>query len=267
MALARKKEAEVELGNKRKREDSSTTTSVNDEVNDSNTPPKKKKKKKAKKSILPDVQSHTQQATKEEVTDAVVEYPYEVNDDDHCETPACAYEHLVPILMKVAQILGKTPSSLKVYDPYYCEGAVIARLAGLGFHSVYNKKEDFYQRIDTDTVPEYDCLVTNPPYSADHMEKLLQFCAQSTQPFFLLLPNYVYMKPYCLQLLQGLKSSSSPSSSSSLDSCSSSSRGMFFVTTKTHQRYLYTTPKGRRQKKSGKYTAPFPVCRTDMIPL
>ena len=275
VAMARAKEAEV-VGTKRKREDNDTSDVCVDEGKDSSITLKKKKKKKAKKSIVPDTQSSTQTTNEEAHTD-IMDYPYDVNDDDHCETPACAYEHLVPILMKVAHVLGKTPSSLKIYDPYYCEGAVIARLAGLGFQSVYNKKEDFYQKIDTGTVPEYDCLVTNPPYSADHMERLLEFCAQSTLPFFLLLPNYVYMKPYCMQLFLEQKSSSS-SSSSSLDNkplahhgsnnnSNNSSSGMFFVTTKAHQRYLYTTPKGRRQKKSGKYTAPFPVCRIDMIPL
>jgi len=50
--------------------------------------------------------------------------------------------------------------------------------------------------IENGSVPEYDILVTNPPYSADHMERLLHFCHASQKPFFLLLPNYVYTKPY-----------------------------------------------------------------------
>ena len=39
-----------------------------------------------------------------------------------------------------------------------------------------NKNEDFYELIDNDQVPDFDVLVTNPPYSADHVERLLRFC-------------------------------------------------------------------------------------------
>ena len=42
--------------------------------------------------------------------------------------------------------------------------------------------------------PEYDILITNPPYSGDHVERLLTYCVNSNKPFILLLPNYVYMK-------------------------------------------------------------------------
>jgi len=81
--------------------------------------------------------------------------------------------------------------------------------------------------------------------TADHIERLLRFCASTVKPFFLLLPNFVYMKPYCIELFRG---PSAPKATAGK---------MFFVSPMT--RYLYTTPKGRRQKKSGKYTAPFPT--------
>lgn len=32
-----------------------------------------------------------------------------------------------------------------IYDPYYCQGSTVARLASLGFPRVYNRKEDFYE--------------------------------------------------------------------------------------------------------------------------
>ena len=41
--------------------------------------------------------------------------------------------------------LGKTPEELVIYDPYFCQGSTVRRLASLGFPRVYNKNEDFYQ--------------------------------------------------------------------------------------------------------------------------
>ena len=174
-----------------------------------------------------------------------ITYPYEVNDDDHCETPAEAYAHLKPMLIVLARVLCKTRATLRIYDPYFCEGSVVERLQTLGFTDVYNKKEDFYLKIAEGTIPEYDCLVTNPPYSADHVERLMKFCMESTKPFFLLLPNYVYCKPYFMQLFNALQHSTP-------------GEKLFYIAPKAH-RYLYSTPKGRRQRKSGKYTAPFPT--------
>ena len=46
-------------------------------------------------------------------------------------------------------------------------------------------------------VPPHDVLVTNPPYSASHVRKLLQFCVSDPErPFLLLMPNYCYLKDY-----------------------------------------------------------------------
>ena len=36
--------------------------------------------------------------------------------------------------------------------------------------------------------------MTNPPYSADHMQRCLRFCAANGRPWLLLLPNFVYRK-------------------------------------------------------------------------
>ena len=47
-------------------------------------------------------------------------------------------------------------------------------------------------------VPEHDVVVTNPPYSADHIGRALKFCqsnlAKHGRPWVMLLPNYVYAK-------------------------------------------------------------------------
>ena len=50
-----------------------------------------------------------------------------------------------------------------------------------GFLNVYNQPEDFYK-----TKVKYDVLVTNPPYSAQHVERLFRFVAESQKPSCLL---------------------------------------------------------------------------------
>lgn len=168
------------------------------------------------------------------------EYPYFVNDDDHCETPLAAYRDIAPILdaiLKEKKGVGAVRSELAIYDPYFCEGSMKEHLASLDFTNVYNKREDFYKVIEQQTLPEFDVLVTNPPYSGDHPMALLKFIKQQSEkkPFLLLMPNWVYTKDYYSIL---------PADT------------LFYVS--PHARYLYTTPKGRRQKKSGKVTSPFP---------
>lgn len=163
-------------------------------------------------------------------------YPYPVQPDDHCETPMEAYQDLLPLLALLAQSKHKTLSDLQIYDPYFCEGSMVERLASLGLRNVYNRKEDFYSKIAARDVPPHDLLITNPPYSLDHMERMFQYMWTSTRPFCLLLPNYVYMKDYLYK--------------------SPHLHKLFFVVPTT--RYLYTTPKGRRQQKSSKFTSPFP---------
>ena len=231
----------------------------------------KKSKKKGKerdngtiqKPSAPKVEPETQA---EEMKDEI-EYPYPVEESDHCETPAEAYKDIAEFLTFYATRLGKEPSELSIYDPYFCEGSMKARLAESGFPKVYNKCEDFYEKIRTETVPEYDgmnqcafpccrlsvdhvlllcpcsktVLVTNPPYSLEHVPKLLEFCGASNKPFFLLMPNWVYNKDYYW---------------SALSSKATKPIQPFYICPAV--RYQYSTPKGRRQKKSGKRTAPFP---------
>ena len=221
-------------------------------------------------------------------------YPYKVINDDHCETPLEAYQDIDDIIATYAISIGKHRSNVSIYDPYYCEGHMIERLHSLGYRDIYNKKEDFYEMISLDRVPSYDVLVTNPPYSTDHMEQLLRFVMKSTKPWFLLLPNYVYCKDYYQDLFQHPTSSISSSSTSrhaaivtatsrvnvntttsnvdittttnthtnninTKGSHSNITRNVFYVTPIKGRRYLYTTPKGRRQEKSAKYTSPFPT--------
>ena len=117
--------------------------------------------------------------------------PFAADTDDHCETSPLAYTHIVPILNYIAERLHKKPCDLKIYDPYYCAGGVVHHLNKLGFHNVYNKAEDFYNVIATNMVPPYDVLLTNPPYSGDHFDKLLSFLStKNNKPALLLLPEH-----------------------------------------------------------------------------
>ena len=92
--------------------------------------------------------------------------------------------------------------SLTVYDPYYCKGRVCDALAALGLarESVINVNRDFYSDISKRTVPTHDVLLTNPPYSGDHKQRLLRFLVDARQsgldgdgpcPFFLLMPAWL----------------------------------------------------------------------------
>ena len=130
-------------------------------------------------------------------------HPFEVDDSDHCETPLRAYQDIAFLLdqlllpTKNSKINRKrSRSSLRIYDPYYCDGGVKMKLASLGFTNVINENRDFYQDIANNQIPEHDILVTNPPYSGEHMEKLLDFCKTNRKPSFLLLPHFVYTKDY-----------------------------------------------------------------------
>ena len=123
-------------------------------------------------------------------------FSFAVDDTDHCETPAEAYRDLLALLDACCQLFGKTRRTLRIYDPFFCNGAVIRHLGNIGFVNVYNRCENFYAMQAAGNIPQYDVLITNPPYSGNHIEKLLSFCASSGKPWFCLLPHWVYTKSY-----------------------------------------------------------------------
>ena len=113
---------------------------------------------------------------------------------DHCETPFDAFRDIEPLLFRIAQALGRTKETLRIYDPYFCEGTMRAHLARLGFTDVHNVDEDCYAVWEDGRTPEFDVLVTNPPFSGDHMLRALRFAASCGKPWLLLLPNFVCFK-------------------------------------------------------------------------
>lgn len=213
-------------------------------------------------------QQQPQQINKHPIVTTTISgsHPFEVDDSDHCETPLQAYQDLQVILDRLLhQQHQKTPpksrSSLTIYDPYYCDGGVKTKLASMGFTNVINENRDFYEDIEKGQIPDYDVLVTNPPYSGHHMEKLLEFCASQqskhkNKPSFLLLPHFVYTKDYYQRAL------SSTISSSPLPSSPSS----FFCFLVPQIRYSYVPPAwvadrhgaSKALSKGKETTAPFP---------
>lgn len=175
-----------------------------------------------------EVEMHDDHSTPQEILESAVpslEYSFPAEDDDHCETPLKAYEDIASIIRFYALTINKSPTEVKIYDPYFCEGRVVDRLSSLGFTNVYNQNEDFYTIQCENKIPEYDILVTNPPYSHDNIEKLISFCRKSTKPWLILVPNYVYMKDYYHHQIVHSKLI----------------EHVFYIIPK--QRYLYTTPK------------------------
>ena len=167
---------------------------------------KKKKQKQKQAAAQPQQQAQaaskpqpqqTQNQTKRKVgkksgawADATARHPFVVTAvSDHAETPAAAYEDLRPFL----EAVGDAPT---IYDPYYADGGVARRLGALGFANVINRNRDFYEDLRTGNLPSHDALVTNPPYSADHVERLVAHVSETTKPFALLVPTYVLGRAY-----------------------------------------------------------------------
>ena len=167
---------------------------------------KKKKQKQKQAAAQPQQQAQaaskpqpqqTQNQTKRKVgkksgawADATARHPFVVTAvSDHAETPAAAYEDLRPFL----EAVGDAPT---IYDPYYADGGVARRLGALGFAKVINRNRDFYEDLRTGNLPSHDALVTNPPYSADHIERLVAHVSETRKPFALLVPTYVLGRAY-----------------------------------------------------------------------
>ena len=133
------------------------------------------------------------------VTPAVASsHAFDADPRDHCETPIEAYRDLEPLLFFLARSLKREKRDLVIWDPFYCEGSVKVLLGRLGFETVINENSDFYAVVREGRVPPHDVLVTNPPFSGEHMPAILDFVARQNggKPWFLLMPDFVGAKPY-----------------------------------------------------------------------
>mmetsp|Transcript_5319 Transcript_5319/g.8976 ORF Transcript_5319/g.8976 Transcript_5319/m.8976 type:complete len:343 (+) Transcript_5319:148-1176(+) len=171
-------------------------------------------------------------------------YPYPTDYNDHFETPQRAYEDIYPLLQYCLQKNKKSNNNV-IYDPYFCTGTA-AILMEQTFKSnkhksplptsvrIHHKKADFYEDIRQNKVPQYDILVTNPPYSSNHKERCLEFAVnqlkRNGRPFFLLMPNYVSTKDYFRRITQTIQ--------------------VVFIAPSTSHPYEYNHPEGTGHEKS-----------------
>ena len=175
---------------------------------------------------------------------------FSADEEDHCETAPQAYEDIGQLLHLIAAHLGKKSSDLRIYDPYYCNGAVARHLNALGFPHVYNRNEDFYAVLAAGEVPPHDVVVTNPPYSGTHPQRVLRFLHENRKPWLALMPNWVYAKDYyevCAVSSDSVLSASASTSSDTLSSTMPSPspvKSPFYLV--PYKRYYYWTPRGRR---------------------
>lgn len=134
------------------------------------------------------------------------DHPFTCDPGDHAETPLAAWQDVAPLLARLASKAGLTPATLRLYDPFFCTGACVAHLRSLGFDSVHNRNEDFYRvaAAGSTGVPSHHVLVSNPPYTGQHLEHIFRFCWTSNQgrPFFLLVPQFVARKRWLLEHLE-----------------------------------------------------------------
>ena len=86
---------------------------------------------------------------------------------------------------------------LSVYDPYYCRGGVkhLASLLPEG-STVHNEPEDFYKVKREGRCPDHDVLLTNPPYSKDHIRRAVDYCVSRKAPWLMLLPHNVMLRDW-----------------------------------------------------------------------
>jgi len=119
---------------------------------------------------------------------------------DDRETPKTALQDVLPLLTALD---GQQEGRVRVYDPYYCSGGMKVVLAGMGFPDVHNEDVDCYaawKKKEADGeeggVPPFDVVVTNPPYSADHIRRAMMYCIRSKRPWAMLLPCNVFQRSW-----------------------------------------------------------------------
>ncbi|KAL9184418.1 hypothetical protein ACHAXT_002504 [Thalassiosira profunda] len=198
---------------------------------------------KGKVELDPDAAKQTKRP--EEGDAAGPSFPYPTNPDDHCETPLQSYKDILPVLNELCKSFGGGKQSLGIYDPYFCDGSVVQHLASLGFTNVYNQKEDCYAVWRANAGPKFDVLLTNPPYSEDHIEKMMKHITSPSfrHPWLLLMPQWVHKKDYYVNATT--KNRERP--------CNP-----FYIVPK--KRYVYLPPANFREKKESdthKKSSPF----------
>jgi len=171
---------------------------------------KRKRKTKKDSDDKQNAKSSTSSPASSVAPPSVTVLPWECSRSDHCETPPEAVNDATRLIDAMA-LGGAVPTSrdsVRVYDPYFCQGASRRHLVALGFSSDNVKHEpvDCYAEwARLDGLPACDVLVTNPPFSGTHAERLFRHLHRlqtkgQCPSFLVLLPNYVYTKTFYKEL-------------------------------------------------------------------
>ncbi|KAH9599841.1 hypothetical protein LSM04_008504 [Trypanosoma melophagium] len=129
---------------------------------------------------------------------ADLRHPFRADFNDHFETSLMALRDIMVIVQQLRQLVRPSaPENFIVYDPYYCAGTVMQHWNTLGVQRVIHENRDFYKDIAEDKVPhEYDMLITNPPFSGDHIERMFSYLVVAKKPFAFLVPDYTATKEW-----------------------------------------------------------------------
>ncbi|ORC88489.1 uncharacterized protein TM35_000161270 [Trypanosoma theileri] len=125
-------------------------------------------------------------------------HPFRADFNDHFETSVMALQDIMVVVQQLRQLVRPSaPENFIVYDPYYCAGTVVQHWNTLGVQRVIHENRDFYKDIEDDKVPhEYDMLITNPPFSGDHIERMFSYLVGAKKPFAFLVPDYTATKEW-----------------------------------------------------------------------
>ncbi|KEG05760.1 hypothetical protein DQ04_18661000 [Trypanosoma grayi] len=109
-----------------------------------------------------------------------------------------ALQDIMVVVEQLRQLVRPSaPENFAVYDPYYCAGGIVQQWKELGVQRVLHDNRDFYKDVAEGTVPrDYDMLVTNPPFSGDHIERMFDYLLASKRPFAFLVPDYTATKEW-----------------------------------------------------------------------
>lgn len=118
---------------------------------------------------------------------------------DNCETPLNALEDILPVILAYANLLNKPLNYLQIYDPFYCNGLIKTHLEVLGMNAelIHNDPVDCYKMQKQKAVPNHHLLLTNPPFSGDHIRRSLIFAKKTNnKPWLFLLPSNVIQREW-----------------------------------------------------------------------
>lgn len=133
---------------------SSNSNLSSSSTSSSNSHPNPKTSPRSHSNSHPNSNSHSNSNSNSIISsDATLQWVFEVDYNDHFETPQQSYIDIINILNLVSKECSKKYSDLIIYDPYYCNGRVINLLNNIGINNVINRNRDFYEDIKNNDIP------------------------------------------------------------------------------------------------------------------